>query len=102
MSSGVKYDQGKPRVGLMISDFSRALNEVATVSTFGANKYSPSGWRTVEDARNRYWDALHRHLLAMSTADRDEESNLLHLAHAAWNALAVLEIELTIQSEEGR
>lgn len=94
MSEGVKYDQGKPRTGLMISDFSAALTEVATVSTFGANKYSPSGWKTVPDARERYWDALHRHLLAMSTTDKDEESGLDHLAHAAWNALAVLQIDL--------
>lgn len=93
---GVKHDAGKPRAGLMLLDFARALEAVAEVTTFGAQKYSPSGWRSVPDAEARYTDALVRHLLAWKQADGevDEESQLLHLAHAAWNALAVLELEL--------
>lgn len=85
-----KRDAGKPRVGLMLADFSNALRSVAEVSTFGAQKYAPSSWLTVPDAEERYWDAVGRHLLAAQGVD--EESGLPHLAHAAWGLLALLEL----------
>lgn len=87
-----KHDEGKPRAGLVLGDFSRALLEVAKVGTFGAEKYSDHGWLSVEDNRARYLDALWRHLLAKE--ERDSESGYSHLAHVAWNALAVLELDL--------
>lgn len=94
-SVGVKHDQGKPMVGLMLTDFSRALEAVASVTTFGAGKYSPSGWLAVPEAERRYTDALCRHLLADLRGEAtDAESGQPHLAHAAWNALAVLELRL--------
>lgn len=86
-----KNDAGKPRVGLMLSDFPNALRLVAEVSTFGAKKYAPSSWRTVPDAKERYWDAVGRHLLEAQGVD--EESGLPALAHLAWNVLALLELE---------
>lgn len=88
---GAKLDAGKPMTGLVLRDFSRALTAVAEVGTYGATKYSPSGWLEVPDAERRYLDALFRHLLATDTRD---ESGLLHEAHVAWNALAVLELKL--------
>ena len=90
---GVKHDQGKPMTGLMLRDFARALEAVATVTTFGAQKYSPSGWLAVPEAERRYTDALCRHLLADLRGEAaDSESGLPHLAHAAWNVLALLEL----------
>ena len=92
---GTKHDQGKPMVGLMLTDFSRALEAVASVTTFGAGKYSPSGWLGVPEAERRYTDALCRHLLADLRGEAtDAESGQPHLAHAAWNVLAVLELRL--------
>lgn len=88
---GAKLDAGKPRMGLL-SDFRHALVVVGQVATFGAEKYSPGGWLSVPDGERRYQDALWRHLLA--DGETDEQSGLLHAAHAAWNALAVLELEL--------
>ncbi len=76
-----------------MADFPNALTEVAKVGTFGAEKYTDHGWKYVEKGQQRYTDALYRHLLA--TTPVDEESGLLHAAHAAWNALAVLEFMLT-------
>lgn len=94
-SVGVKHDQGKPMAGLMLTDFSRALEAVASVTTFGAGKYSPSGWLAVPEAERRYTDALCRHLLADLRGEvTDSESGLPHLAHAAWNVLAVLELQM--------
>jgi len=91
---GAKDDSGKSLTGLMVSGFSNALASVAEVTTYGANKYTPNGWVTVPDAQNRYLDALFRHLLSHTSGQRnDPESNLTHLAHAAWNILAILELK---------
>lgn len=91
---GAKLDNGKNRLGLVLGDFSQALQEVGQVGTFGANKYSPGGWLHVENASERYLDALYRHLMAMHTESHDPDSGLRHLSHAAWNILAILELEL--------
>lgn len=100
---GAKLDDGKIRAGLMVRDFAHALEAVAEVSTFGAAKYSPSGWLHVPDGHARYTDALYRHLLAQARGDdRDFDSGLRHAAHAAWNALALLELELREKAKGGQ
>lgn len=92
---GAKHDDGKPRAGVMILDFPRALEAVAGVSTFGCQKYEPHSYATVPDANARYYDAFHRHILADARGElNDPESGLRHLAHVAWNALAILELRL--------
>lgn len=93
--AGMKFDAGKPMAGLMVSDFANALLAVSEVTTFGAKKYAPRTWMTVPNARDRYNDALHRHLLMAAAGEKqDQESKLLHAAHVAWNALALLELEI--------
>ena len=92
---GAKMDQGKNRLGLVLGDFARALEEVGKVGSFGAAKYSPSGWIEVPDGIDRYHDALYRHLMAYARDDlRDKDSGLLHLSHACWNLLAMLDLTL--------
>jgi hypothetical protein len=92
---GIKDDHGKPPVGLVLESFPHAILDVAKVSGFGANKYTRGGWQTVENAEQRYLDAVGRHLLAFYSGEHaDKESNLPHLAHAAWGLLAVLELSL--------
>ena len=94
-SGGMKFDAGKPMAGLMVADFANALLAVSEVTTFGAQKYAPRSWMTVPNARDRYNDALHRHLLMAAAGEKqDQESKLLHAAHVAWNALALLELEI--------
>lgn len=90
--TGEKYDEGKPLAGLVLMDFARALQAVVEVGTYGAKKYEERGWLSVPMANKRYTDALWRHLLANAHTQYDEESNLEHLAHAAWNILALLEL----------
>lgn len=90
---GAKLDQGKPDVALLL-DFSKALNAVGEVSTYGANKYSRGGWQSVPDGIHRYQSAMLRHLFASRYEERDAESGLPHLACVAWNALGVLELTL--------
>ena len=95
---GAKLDEGKPRVGLMLSGFARALLAVSKVTTFGANKYTANGWRKVPNGIDRYNDAKGRHLLYGYLEDKDPDTDLDHLAQEAWNALA--ELELTLQKRE--
>ena len=87
---GAKLDAGKPRPWLVLGGFRCAIKEVVAVGTMGAEKYSDNGWLEVPNAQQRYLDAAFRHLLALDV--RDAESDLPHLAHAAWNILAVLEL----------
>ena len=93
--AGIKHDQGKPRVSLVVYGFARALLEVSAVATFGAEKYSAHGWVSVPHGCERYTDAMYRHLLAEAAGQQcDAESGLAHAAHAAWCALARLELML--------
>lgn len=90
--TGVKDDAGKILAGVL-GDFAKALEAVATVGTYGANKYTRGGWLSVPDAPQRYTDALWRHLLASNYESTDQESGLPHLHHALWNLLAIVELQ---------
>lgn len=88
---GKKYDGGKPMLALLPFI---ALIEIGKVMTFGAAKYGKDNWKLVEPAK--YEHALFRHLFAwMSGEDRDEETGLLHLAHAGCNILFLLYFKIT-------
>lgn len=92
---GAKLDAGKCRAGLVLGGFARALHAVGEVGTYGANKYSDNGWMQVNNGVSRYTDALWRHMLAEAQGqERDFDTRLLHAAHAAWNALARLDLIL--------
>ena len=92
--TGTKHDGQKPQPALVLHSMSRAIQAVVEVATFGAGKYSPDNWLLVPDGINRYSNAKLRHMLDSSTESHDPESGLLHAAHEAWNALAVLELML--------
>ncbi|WP_374492785.1 dATP/dGTP diphosphohydrolase domain-containing protein [Brachymonas sp.] len=95
---GAKLDAGKNRLGLVMQGFPRALQAVGHVATYGAEKYTPDGWKSVPNGIERYTDAMYRHLLAEATGElQDQDTRLLHAAHAAWNALARLELLLVQQ-----
>lgn len=91
---GAKDDKAKPMAGVLL-DFSRALQAVVDVGTYGAKKYKRQGWCVVPEGSQRYTDAMVRHLLAIDVDPDglDPETGLPHLAHVAWNALAVLELQ---------
>lgn len=92
---GVKFDSDKARLGLVLLGFSRALEHVGFVGTFGANKYTDDGWIYVVNGESRYTDAMLRHLLSEARGEEfDLDSGLYHAAHTAWNALARLDLKL--------
>lgn len=72
-----------------------AIEEIVKVYTMGAEKYADDAWKTIPDAHRRYLAALFRHVAAYERGERlDKESGLSHLAHAAWNAIAILWLDL--------
>lgn len=92
---GKKYDNDKPRWGLL--PFAQ-LEQVVDILTFGAKKYDEDNWKYVENAEERYFDALHRHLkdyrmakeLSNPELKNDSESGKSHLAHVVCNALFLM------------
>ena len=91
---GAKLDAGKVRVDLIFDDMALALIEVARVATYGAQKYTEGGWLDVPNGHQRYTAAMDRHRLAEAIEPYDPDSQLLHAAHLAWNAVARLELVL--------
>jgi len=98
--TGAKLDAGKPRLGLVLGAFANALVEVGKVGTYGAQKYTDNGWLDVPKGKARYTDALLRHIFAETNETHDPDTLLLHAAHAAWNALARLELILRKRGDE--
>ena len=74
----IKYDGEKPRMDLLDP---LALEGLATVLTFGAQKYAAHNWRK-GIANTRLIAAMLRHLFAiMRGEDLDPESGLPHIDH---------------------
>lgn len=89
---GAKLDAGKNRLALVLRGFADALWAVGEVGTYGLVKYIEEGWKDVPDAVKRYEDAEMRHTFKRWMGEQnDPQSNLAHLAHKAWNSLAVLQ-----------
>jgi hypothetical protein len=97
---------GKVQMDLFDSGFPNAITEVAKVMTWAAeNKgYKPHDWKSLPNSETEFSAAASRHRVkgfiqkaqGIAAIDRtDEESNIVHLAHCAFNVLAELELVLT-------
>lgn len=83
----IKQDQGKPRYDLLPGD---ALDQIAQVLTYGADKYSPRNWESGM-AWGRLFAALMRHCWAFWRGeDADPETGMHHIAHAGACVLMLL------------
>lgn len=87
---GIKLDKGKPELASMIIDFKEPLLEMCKTWEYGKNLYGKSNWKKVDNGKDRYTNAMLRHLLAEEDNPYDDESGLPHAAHIAFNALARL------------
>ena len=95
LALGMKHDQEKPMYNLLPPN---AIDDMAKVMTFGANKYAPNSWQRVENGLERYRAALLRHTFAMQRGELiDPESGLPHSAHVMCCAAFINELE-----EKGR
>jgi len=98
LKTGLKYDQDKPMYNLIPAI---AIDELAKVLTFGANKYAPNSWQNVSDGLERYRAALLRHAFAIQSGELyDQESGMPHSAHAMCCAAFIVELEKAKLSEE--
>lgn len=90
LNPGRKDDSGKPQWSLLMRGCAAGLVGVVSVLGFGARKYAADSWQRVDNARERYHDALYRHLNAIERNGflaRDPETGLLEWFHVACNAL---------------
>lgn len=86
----MKFDTSKLRYDLIPTSTTKAL---AQVLTYGAKKYKPNNWQTVDDT-DRYVAALFRHIEAWRDGEKlDKESGLHHLAHALTNVAFLLHLD---------
>jgi len=82
-----RFDEGKVRMDLIPA---WALEKIAEVYTYGAQKYDDNNW-----LKGMKWSKvsgpLERHYNKWKRGNiKDEESNCYHLAMVAWNAIALM------------
>jgi hypothetical protein len=88
-TGGLKYDEGKVRMDLLPP---HALESIAKVFTFGAQKYASYNWaKGIPFSKLRA--SLQRHLTEFDKCeDVDPESGLHHLWHAGCNIIMLIEM----------
>lgn len=85
-----RFNKGKPKLSYML-DFPNAIESHARICEGGAKEYGRDNWKRGLPFRDVLDSAL-RHLLAFAKGqDRDEKSGELHLGHAMWNVMAIIE-----------
>jgi hypothetical protein len=88
---GLRYDRGKNRLDLIPPEWEWELGKVLTA---GAEKYDARNWELGMDW-GRVVGPLRRHLNCFLRGEQlDQETQCHHLAHVAWNALALLSYDL--------
>jgi hypothetical protein len=97
--TALKFDENKLPLHLLSTE---AMNQTAAVMAFGAEKYAAHNWRK-GFAWSRPLAAAMRHITAFNAGeDKDPESGLSHLAHAACCIMFLLEFEKTHQHLDDR
>jgi len=82
---GLKYDNGKLRWDLLPL---RTIKSIVTVLTYGVKKYKPNSWQNIENAEDRYYASLLRHLESYRSGTTiDKESKLPHIYHVFCNIM---------------
>jgi hypothetical protein len=97
--TALKFDDGKLPLHLLSTE---AMNQTAAVLAFGAGKYAAHNWRK-GFVWSRPLSAAMRHITAFNAGeDKDPESGLSHLAHAACCIMFLLEFEKTHKELDDR
>ena len=97
--TALKFDDGKLPLHLLSTE---AMNQTAAVLAFGAEKYAAHNWRK-GFVWSRPLSAAMRHITAFNAGeDKDPESGLSHLAHAACCIMFLLEFEKTHKELDDR
>lgn len=88
-----RMNSGKPKLSYFVRSFTKALEAVARVKEFGANKYTDNNWRLGGKPDDEYWDSFTRHMvLFLSGEVYDQDSGCHHIGHMVWNLCAMYEL----------
>lgn len=83
-----KFGDLKPRYSLLPY---AQLEEVVKVLTYGAKKYSDSGWKELETGLDQFFSTTMEYLIAWKKGEKlNPKSELPYLAHAACNILFLM------------
>lgn len=86
-----RFSEGKIRHDLVAP---WALEQIARVYTYGTIKYDDDNWWKGLRWKKDVFGCILRHIWKWFRGEKnDDESGLHHLAHAAWNCLALMEYE---------
>lgn len=87
-SLGLKFDSDKLEFSLLPKG---VLQPIIRVLGFGKKKYAADNWQRVDNARERYYNAIQRHMTSWWEGEKtDPETGENHLAHAACCILFLL------------
>ena len=104
---GLKFDTGSDKLEWSLIPWN-ALGEVVKVLMYGKKKYTQTlddgtvvsgadNWKLVDNAKERYWNAAMRHLIAIREGEKhDPETGLHHGAHACCDILFALWFDLEV------
>lgn len=94
-----RYNEGKPQLSYLL-DFDRALDALVKVCEQGAIKYEELNWKKGGKPDREYIDSCLRHVKAYQNGEvYDKDMGTIHIANAAWNLLAMLELNVCSQPE---
>jgi len=83
MGVGKKFDSEKLKWELLPIE---CIEDVVAILTHGADKYGKHNWKELDEANDRYYAALLRHVVEWRKGNTiDTDSGLSHLAHAMCN-----------------
>ena len=86
-----RFSAGKTRFDLVAP---WAMDQIAQVYTYGTIKYDDDNWWKGLKWKKDVFGCICRHIWKWFRGEKhDDESGLHHLAHAAWNCMALMEYE---------
>ena len=89
-----RMNQGKPLFSFIL-DFPKALLAFCRVKEVGAIKYERNDWKEGGKPDEEYLDAALRHMVEFKNGEQfASDTGCHHLAHAAWNLFALLELNV--------
>lgn len=83
-ATAVRFDAGKPRMDLLDAE---AMEGIAAVLAFGAQKYAANNWRKGMSWGKTIGSLLRHTARFMAGEDFDKESGLPHVDHIGCNAM---------------
>ena len=99
MDKAERHNEGKPELDYIL-EFPKTLICIANVMSQGATKYSVDNWKKGGKPNSEYYSACLRHLLRARKEEVDKESGQYHIAHAIWNLMAMMELNIVDRTKE--